>query len=115
MKNLVDKYSYRVVWSEDDEAFIAHCLEFPSVKAHGSSQEKAIAELRKAVRASIKWMQDEGESVPTPIGASKFSGKFNVRIPPDLHRELVEDAEEQGVSLNQLVTYRLACKGANDE
>jgi len=31
-----------------------------------------------------------------------------VRIPPEVHRELVVDAAEAGVSLNRLVSARLA-------
>jgi len=36
------------------------------------------------------------------------SGKFNVRIPVDLHAQLAAEAERQGVSLNQLVLALLA-------
>jgi len=36
------------------------------------------------------------------------SGTFNVRLPPALHAELKRIADEQGVSLNQLVTALLA-------
>ena len=53
MKNQAEKYSYRVEWSEEDGAYLARVLEFPSLAAHGSSLEKAIGELKKAVRASM--------------------------------------------------------------
>jgi hypothetical protein len=33
---------------------------------------------------------------------------FKVRIPPEVHRGLVQEASEQGVSLNRLVTVKLA-------
>lgn len=36
------------------------------------------------------------------------SGKFVVRIPRELHQELVDEAQHQGVSLNALVTAYLA-------
>jgi HicB family len=36
------------------------------------------------------------------------SGKFVVRLPVDLHRELVDQAGRENVSLNQLVTAYLA-------
>jgi predicted HicB family RNase H-like nuclease len=37
-----------------------------------------------------------------------FSGRFNLRIPPDLHRQVVICAERQGVSLNAFVEKTLA-------
>jgi predicted HicB family RNase H-like nuclease len=36
------------------------------------------------------------------------SGRFNVRVPVDLHQALVDEAERQGVSLNTLVITMLA-------
>ena len=46
--------------------------------------------------------------IPPPKPKARFSGQFNVRVPKDLHRELVRKAEEEGVSLNALVTYLLS-------
>ena len=37
-----------------------------------------------------------------------YSGNISLRIPKDLHRELVGVAKEQGVSLNQYCLYKLA-------
>lgn len=37
-----------------------------------------------------------------------FNGNISLRIPKDLHRELVDSAKEQGVSLNQYCLYKLA-------
>lgn len=43
-----------------------------------------------------------------PIAANSYSGKLSLRIPKSLHRELVEEAAQEGVSLNQYALYRLA-------
>jgi predicted HicB family RNase H-like nuclease len=37
------------------------------------------------------------------------SGKFIVRIPPEVHRALAIKAAEQGISLNRFISARLAC------
>jgi HicB-like protein involved in pilus formation len=37
-----------------------------------------------------------------------FSGRFVVRVPTSLHRHLAEQAQQQRVSLNQLVVALLA-------
>jgi len=44
-------------------------------------------------------MQANGEAVPEPIAIKNFSGKFLVRITPELHRRLVIEVSEAGVRL----------------
>jgi len=48
------------------------------------------------------------ESVPEPIAAKHFSGKFMIRVPPDVHRQLALQAAEAGVSLNRLASAKLS-------
>jgi antitoxin HicB len=63
--------------------------------------------------AEIKelWLEtafDHGYEIPVPSYPEEYSGKFNVRLPKSLHRRLAERAEEEGVSLNQLVVSLLS-------
>ncbi|MBI4305590.1 MAG: toxin-antitoxin system HicB family antitoxin [Chloroflexi bacterium] len=37
-----------------------------------------------------------------------YSGRFLLRLPKTLHRDLVSAAEQQGTSVNQLILYLLA-------
>jgi len=53
-------------------------------------------------------MEASGDPIPEPITERRFSGKFNVRVPESLHRELALSAAQEGVSLNRLVSDRLA-------
>jgi hypothetical protein len=46
--------------------------------------------------------------IPEPSYPEEYSGKFNLRIPRSLHRQLAESAERDGVSLNQYVAALLA-------
>ena len=101
------KYTYRIEWSEVDQAHLAHCLEFPSLAAHGDTPERALKEIEFVVSESIRWMIDEGESVPEPLGSRRFRGNITLRVPPDVHRRLAILSAEQGVSINQLVISRL--------
>ena len=100
---LVDKYTYRVIWSEDDGVHIAYCLEFPSLGAHGETPETALAEIKAAVSTSIAWMQETGETLPIPLGITRYKGNITLRIPPSVHRDLVIRSAEEGVSLNQYI------------
>lgn len=53
-------------------------------------------------------LRAEDEAVPEPLSERRFSGKLQVRLPPDLHRRLTVEAAESGVSLNRLISYKLA-------
>jgi hypothetical protein len=44
-------------------------------------------------------MEKSGESPPAPISGKSYSGKFVVRIPPEVHRALAIKAAEQGISI----------------
>jgi predicted RNase H-like HicB family nuclease len=81
--NDIEKYTYRIEWSEDDHSHVAGCLEFPSLAAHGDTIEEALREIEYVVAESVKWMQDEGETVPKPLGLKKFKGHITLRIPPE--------------------------------
>jgi predicted HicB family RNase H-like nuclease len=100
-----------VVWSEEDHAFIGRVLEFPSLAAHGSTQAKALSEIRSVVQHAFEDLQDSGEAVPEPLNKRRYSGTLNVRLPKYLHRQLAIEAAEQGVSLNQLISTKLAVTG----
>ena len=106
--SIAAKYTFRTQWSEEDQVHISHCLEFPSLSAHGDSPEAALNEIQIVVSESIKWMKSEKEEVPEPLGSKAFSGKYPLRITPELHRELAMRAAEQKVSLNQYIQIKLA-------
>ena len=105
---MLDKYSYRVTWSDEDSEFVGLCAEFPSLSWLSKSQDAAFKGIRKLVAQTIKEMEKQKELIPEPIAAKHYSGKFVVRVPPQVHRELVLEAKESGVSLNRYVSAKLA-------
>ena len=103
-----DQYCYRVTWSEEDGEYVGTCAEFPSVSWLDEKPESALAGVRKVVAQCVKEMKKSGEVVPEPLATKSFSGRFMVRVPPQLHRNLATQAAESGVSLNRLVSHKLA-------
>ena len=53
------------------------------------------------------------EAVPEALADIRYSGKFMTRVPPELHRRLSIEAAEARVSLNRLVSLRLAMPAAS--
>jgi predicted HicB family RNase H-like nuclease len=107
MAKFLDRYTYRVTWSEEDQEYIGLCAEFPSLSWLETTPEKALSGIRKLVKECVLDMIANDENVPEPIAIKNYSGKFMVRVPPEIHRALVIQAAEAGVSLNRLVSSRL--------
>jgi predicted HicB family RNase H-like nuclease len=107
MKKNLDRYTYRLTWSEEDGEHIGLCVEFPSLSWLDSTPEKALAGIRKVVKEVLADITNSGEIVPEPISIRNYSGKFMVRVPPETHRSLAVQAAESGVSLNRLVSSKL--------
>jgi len=103
-----DRYTYRVTWSEDDHEYVGLCAEFPSLSWLAKSQGAALRGILNLVAECIQDLKDRGEDIPEPISCRKYSGKFMVRVPPDVHRDLALKAAESGVSLNRLASSKLS-------
>jgi antitoxin HicB len=94
---------FEIILEPNDEGgFYARIPDIPSIFTGGLTEIEAL----KNAKAAIKGYLDISEKDRLPVPQPK-SGKFNVRVPKDLHRELVRKAAEQGVSLNQLIVYLL--------
>ena len=103
-----DKYTYRVTWSEDDNEYVGLCAEFPSLSWLSPTPEAALKGIRKLVAEIVEDMKSNNENIPEPIACRQFSGKFMVRIPPEIHRNLAIKAAESGISLNRVVSSKLS-------
>ena len=103
-----DKYTFRVLWSDEDNEFVGLCAEFPSLSWLATSREAALTGIVKTVRQAVRDMETDGEVPPAPLTDRAYSGVFKVRVPAIVHRNLVIEAAEAGVSLNRLVSAKLA-------
>lgn len=101
------RYTYRVSWSPEDQEYVATVAELPRLSWLDEDQEAAFRGIRQLVADVLEDMAASGETPPEPISERHYSGKFQVRIPPELHRQLALEAAEQNVSLNRLASNRL--------
>ncbi|MBU4316369.1 MAG: type II toxin-antitoxin system HicB family antitoxin [Proteobacteria bacterium] len=103
-----DHYTYRVTWSADDEEYVGLCTEFPGLSWLSIAPEAALKGIRDVVADVVIDMQANNEKIPEPIAGKNYSGKFMVRVPPEVHRALALKAAEAGVSLNRLASSKLS-------
>ena len=95
---------YKGYWGSvvfDDEASIFHG-EVVGIRDVVTFQGENVAEVRQAFRDSIddylEFCAERGEQPDKPL-----SGRFNVRISPELHAQATATAKTRGISLNALV------------
>ena len=53
-------------------------------------------------------MSKSDEGLPLPVSSRKYSGKFMVRVPTEVHRHFAIEAAEAGMSLNRIASAKLA-------
>ncbi|MFB2581254.1 type II toxin-antitoxin system HicB family antitoxin [Herbiconiux sp. P15] len=103
-----DHYSFRVRWSAEDQAYVGTVAEMPSLSWLAEVRSEAFEGIQRLAADLVVEMTEEGETPPAAIADRSYSGRFVVRIPSEVHRRLALEAAEQNVSINRLVSARLA-------
>jgi antitoxin HicB len=102
-------YTIEIVKDEGDEysGWFARVVELPGCMTQADTFEELSEMIKDAMSAWIESALEDGVAIPLPRSVEDYSGRFVVRIPKSLHRELVEMAERDGVSLNTYVNVAL--------
>lgn len=66
-----DRYTYTVVWSDQDREYVATCAEFPSLSWLDVLRVEALLGIVKLVRETITEMRASGEVPPPPKGITR--------------------------------------------
>lgn len=92
-------YSARPEYSVEDQIFYGRILGISDLVDFQSENSKNLeAEFHKAVDDYLDFCAEIGKEPQ-----KEYSGLFNVRIPPELHREISILAQSEGVTLNKAV------------
>ncbi len=95
----------------DDEAKIFHG-EVINTRDVITFQGKSVDQLEKSFHESINdylnWCKEDNVNPEKP-----YSGKFNLRIPPELHKQVVLAAHKMNLSLNKFVEKALVDEISN--
>ncbi|MDP8924228.1 MAG: type II toxin-antitoxin system HicB family antitoxin [Chloroflexota bacterium] len=103
------KRPYRKVISGDaEEGFLIEVPDLPGCMTAGDTMEEAVRMLPEAMEGWLISVLERSLPVPEPSVVPEYSGKLLVRMPKSLHKRLIERAEAEGVSANQLAIALLA-------
>jgi predicted HicB family RNase H-like nuclease len=104
-----NKYSINVVWSDEDECFVATIPEFPLLSAFGETQIEAIADAEVVLKMALDSLKEDGIEPPKykKVEHRQYSGQVRLRMPRTLHKELTVAAADEGASLNTYLVMTL--------
>jgi len=102
-------YNIRIVHTIDSSGdyYFATVDELDGCMSHGDTYEKAAKNIQEAMELWLESALEHNNNIPMPI-KKEFSGKFLIRIPKTLHYKLSQQADEEGISLNQYALYKLS-------
>ena len=65
------KYTYRVIWSEEDQEYVGLCAELPSLSWLDRSQAGALRGIVEVVRQAVEDMAKTREPIPEPLATRR--------------------------------------------
>lgn len=100
--------NYKMILEFDpvDEVYFVKFPDLPGCIAHGSTPREAVD---VALEVKGEWLEtaiETGWAIPEPSLPLETSGRVTLRIPKSIHQKIIDRAEQEGVSQNQLIlTY----------
>lgn len=99
----VDGYHAKIEYDDDLELFRGEILGLSGgADFYGKNPKELRAEFKKSLQVFLDVCAEKGIAP-----RRHFSGKFNLRIPPELHEKLAIEAQAQGKSINTLAQEAL--------
>lgn len=99
----VDGYHARIEYDEDIDLFRGEILGLNGgADFYGKNPKELRIEFKKSLSVFLEVCQEKGIEP-----RRHFSGKFNLRIPPELHERLAIAAQAEGKSINSLAQEAL--------
>jgi predicted HicB family RNase H-like nuclease len=91
-----------VEWSPEDGCYVGSTPPLVGRCCHGDNEADVFRQLCAIVEDWLEIHRREGRPLPTSLVGRRFSGKFQLRLGPDLHRLLALRAASADRSINDL-------------
>ena len=85
--------------NEGGVCYIARVLEISHILGDGKTSQEAIDTLNVHMKMAIQAYLRDGITVPEP--QTSYSGNINIRVDPELHASLAQEAAVHEMSLNK--------------
>lgn len=102
------RYLKVVEWSDEDGVYIGSAPPIIGQCCHGATEAEVMRQLTVIVEEWVEIFLRDGKPLPEPSAGKTYSGKFLVRVSPEVHQKVALKAAARGESLNQFVAETLA-------
>ncbi|MFN8558498.1 MAG: toxin-antitoxin system HicB family antitoxin [Dehalococcoidia bacterium] len=102
------QYPFNVIADPDDGGYVIEFSDLPGCMTQVETLDELAAMAEEARTLWIETAYEDGQDIPLPSYPEEYSGKFVLRLPKALHRQLAVAADRDGVSLNQHIVALLA-------
>ena len=97
-----------VIEADPNGGVVGHIAELPGCITQAETKNTLLDMLDDAKQSWLEAALADGISIPEPAREEDYSGRFNLRLPKSLHKDLALTAKMEGVSLNQLAMCLIA-------
>jgi len=101
------QYQVNIAFDPRDNIYVARVPELDNCHSHGTTPEEALKNAGEAIELWLETAKEDKIEIPEPLSRKRFSGKFVVRTPEDLHATLAQEALRLGKSMNELTVELL--------
>ena len=101
------KYPFTLEQDNDGSYFIEY-PDLPGCMSCGNNIEQTIEMGADAKKCWVESALKDGGFIPEPKAAADYPDNFKLRLPKTLYKQLANNANAEGVSMNQYCLYLLS-------
>jgi hypothetical protein len=98
-KVTLEDLTFGVSWSKEQKRYVARCVEFPHIVGEAPFAPQALEIVRKHIRAELR----QGNRPASSLKQRSFTGKVEVWLTSEEHKQLYASAALVGMTLDQFL------------
>lgn len=87
---------YQVILQMEDGEYFGRCLELPLVMGDGKTADACVASVREALKVTLAYMLEEGQTPPVPASEQTRTQQVNIRLTASERTTLEQTAHRKG-------------------
>ncbi|MBI5606180.1 MAG: type II toxin-antitoxin system HicB family antitoxin [Deltaproteobacteria bacterium] len=96
-------YRMEIEYDQNDRVYFVSFPDLPGCVMHAETLEEAVKAAHEVKDEWLTTAYEKGWKIPEPSRHQETTGRLTLRVPRYIHKKIMETAEKEGVSQNQLL------------